>query len=539
MRGIGHGTEELGRGESAPRRGRARVGEILVAGLLGAVVVMMIVPLAQPLLDLLISVNFAVSLLVLAMALFLRRPLRFSAFPTLLLVATLYRLALNVASTRLILTEADAGRIIGAFGGFVVGDDILVGAVIFGIIALVMFLVITKGAERVAEVAARFTLDSLPGRQVAIEADLRAGAVTPGEVARQRERLQSVSHYYGSLDGAMKFVRGDAIAGLVIVVVNIAGGIAVGVLRGGMSVGQALDTYGRLTVGDGLIAMFPSLLISTAAGLLVMRVGAGEDGDGVGAQLGRQLGDEPRTLLLSAGLVTLLAALPGLPVWPFAVLGGVLAAAGAALLVRAGRGQGSGTTRDAASGRLGLDDVQGLLDELSERKPVLVRETVPKKISLATLTDLLLLLEEDGLDRGLLPELLEAVARDEGGGRPWQMMERLRKRMGPSIWRELPISEPVEAAVLHDETEELLDESLVETDTGRLLHLPVDMREALIDECAQAFSGMEDPVLLVKPRLRKPLGALLAEPHPMARVIAMGEPPQGVSFKVVARVTAA
>ncbi len=304
---------------------KGRLFDFGLAAVVVAVVVMMVVPLTPWLLDLLISLNLGVSILVLTLALFIRRPLSFAAFPTLLLIATLYRLALNVSSTRLILLHADAGKIIGGFGGFVVGGDILVGAVIFGILAMVLFLVITKGAERVAEVAARFTLDALPGMQLAIDSDVRSGAISAMEASHQRRELDRQSHYYGALDGAMKFVRGDAIAGLVIVGVNIVGGIAVGTLRHGMSIGEALDTYGRLTVGDGLVTMIPALLISTAAGLLVTRVGQGSEPGRLGTQIGRQLVSEPRALGVAAGLMLVLAMIPEFPAWPFILIGAIFA----------------------------------------------------------------------------------------------------------------------------------------------------------------------------------------------------------------------
>ncbi|HUT78558.1 MAG TPA: FHIPEP family type III secretion protein, partial [Polyangia bacterium] len=282
----------MGEDERKPPTGflrRLGLWDLALAALVLAVIVMLVLPLAQWVLDLLIGLNLCLSVIIFTTAVFIRRPLGFTALPAVLLVATLFRLALNVSSTRLILLEADAGRIIGAFGTVLVGGDILVGAVIFGILAMVLFLVITKGAERVAEVAARFTLDALPGMQLAIDADLRAGAIGPREVARRRAELERRSHYYGALDGAMKFVRGDAVASLVIIAVNIAGGLAVGIIRRGMSAGEAIGTYGRLTVGDGLVTLIPALLISTAAGLLVTRVGQPADDLRLGEQVGRQL----------------------------------------------------------------------------------------------------------------------------------------------------------------------------------------------------------------------------------------------------------
>ncbi len=301
-----------------------KLGDISIGVLVIGISAMMIMPLTPAVIDFLITLNIGFSALLLCLALFMTQPLSFTAFPTLLLIATLYRLALNISSTRLILLKADAGQIIRAFGGYIVGGDILVGAVIFGIISMVLFLVITKGAERVAEVAARFSLDALPGMQLAIESDFRCGAVSSSEAARRRASLDETSRYYGALDGAMKFVRGDAIASLVIVAVNIVGGIAVGMIRGNMTIGSALNTYGRLTVGDGLVSMIPALLVSTAAGLIVTRVGPSNCGIHLGQEINRQLKKEPRALAAAAALLFLLGIIPGLPVWPFWIFGGIL-----------------------------------------------------------------------------------------------------------------------------------------------------------------------------------------------------------------------
>ncbi|MDJ0766639.1 MAG: flagellar biosynthesis protein FlhA [Myxococcota bacterium] len=309
---------------------QGRLFETGLALAIVAVVLMMVLPLTPWLIDLLIGANLGVSVLVITLALFIKKPLQFTAFPTLLLIATLYRLALNVSSTRLILLRADAGKIIDGFGGVVVGGDILVGAVIFGILAMVLFLVITKGAERVAEVAARFSLDALPGMQLAIDSDVRAGAISSLEASRQRAELDRQSRYYGSLDGAVKFVRGDAIAGLVIICVNIVGGLLVGMFKRQMSLGEALDTYTRLTIGDGLVTLIPALLVSTAAGLLTTRVGQGTGDGKLGEQLGRQLFAEPRALAAASAALLVLCVVPGLPAWPFALFGSGLGIAAAA-----------------------------------------------------------------------------------------------------------------------------------------------------------------------------------------------------------------
>jgi type III secretion protein V len=341
-----------------------RVGDVGLGIAVIAIVVMMVVPLTPALIDFLISINLGFSALLLSLALFVSHPLRFTAFPTLLLIATLYRLALNISSTRLILLQADAGRIIRTFGGYIVGGDILVGAVIFGILSLVLFLVITKGAERVAEVAARFSLDALPGMQLAIDSDVHTGAISPTEASRRRGALDEASRYYGALDGAMKFVRGDAIASLVIIVINIVGGLAVGMLRHGMNAGFAVNLYGRLTVGDGLVSMIPALLVSTAAGLLVTRVGPSEKGFHLGREINRQLRGEPRALAAAGALMAVLGFMPGLPLWPFLLLtvffGGV-----AVHRFRIERTFGTESFADAEDGEFSGRDSSAVVIEIS------------------------------------------------------------------------------------------------------------------------------------------------------------------------------
>ncbi len=523
-------TEEKRDGGASESKLRAHVGELMLGLMVVAVVVMMIVPLTQWLMDLLIGVNICLSLMVVTLALFLRRPLNFSAFPTVLLVATLYRLALNVASTRLILTQADAGRIIGAFGGYVVGGDILVGAVIFGILAMVLFLVITKGAERVAEVAARFTLDALPGMQLAIETDLKAGAISAGELTRKRTELENKSHYYGSLDGAMKFVRGDAIAALAIVGVNIVGGVAIGTLRHGMGITEALDTYGRLTIGDGLVTMIPALLISTAAGLLVTRVSTGDGQGRLGEQIGRQLTDEPRALIAAAALMIVLAVIPGLPAWPFAVLGAALAGGGMVALVRDRRArvgrEPSSVAPDSIGGAtsMGLDEVQGLIDELARSHPVLVRECVPKIVSLPVLADMLCAMLEDGLSRNDLPDLLEAVVREPAGVDAWELMERARKRMTSLITRQVVgDDDKLEVAVLDEEVEAVLCTGLTTSSRGPRLALPPEIMESIAAACREALSSHAGLTILVRSDCRRVLSELLRARDLSAFVVAHGE----------------
>ncbi|WJV52186.1 flagellar biosynthesis protein FlhA [Pectobacteriaceae bacterium CE90] len=276
---------------------------------------MMILPLPPFVLDLLFTFNIALSIMVLLVAMFTHRTLDFAAFPTILLFSTLLRLSLNVASTRIILMEghtgaAAAGRVVEAFGHFLVGGNFAIGIVVFIILVLINFMVITKGAGRIAEVGARFVLDGMPGKQMAIDADLNAGLIGEDEAKKRRSEVTQEADFYGSMDGASKFVRGDAVAGLMIMAINIVGGLLVGVLQHGMSLGQSAESYTLLTIGDGLVAQIPALVISTAAGVIVTRVSTDQD---VGQQMVTQLFNNPRVMVLSAGVLGLVGLVPGMP----------------------------------------------------------------------------------------------------------------------------------------------------------------------------------------------------------------------------------
>ncbi len=307
-------------------------------GLAFGVVVLLsvlILPLPTLLLDLGLALSITSAVLVLMVALFLNRPLDFSSFPTLLLLTTLLRLSLNVAVTRLILSHGNegplaAGHVVAAFGGFLMGGDVVIGLIIFSILLVVNFMVITKGSGRIAEVAARFSLDAMPGKQMAIDADLSSGLIDEKEARRRRRELEEESGFYGAMDGAAKFVRGDAIAALIITVINILGGLAIGVMRHGMSFADAAATFTTLTAGDGLVSQIPALLVSTAAGIVVTKGGMEGTAD---AALIRQLGSSPKPLAMAAGAATVLALLPGLPALPFMALAG-LAGGGAWLRYR-------------------------------------------------------------------------------------------------------------------------------------------------------------------------------------------------------------
>ncbi|WP_226570681.1 flagellar biosynthesis protein FlhA [Mangrovibacter yixingensis] len=280
---------------------------------------MMVLPLPAFVLDLLFTFNIALSVMVLLVAMFTQRTLEFAAFPTILLFTTLLRLALNVASTRIILMEghtgaAAAGKVVEAFGHFLVGGNFAIGIVVFIILVIINFMVITKGAGRIAEVGARFVLDGMPGKQMAIDADLNAGLIGEDEAKRRRSEVTQEADFYGSMDGASKFVRGDAVAGLLIMAINIIGGLLVGVVQHGMPVGNAAESYTLLTIGDGLVAQIPSLVISTAAGVIVTRVSTEQD---VGEQMVTQLFANPRVMLLCAGVLGLLGMVPGMPNFVF------------------------------------------------------------------------------------------------------------------------------------------------------------------------------------------------------------------------------
>jgi type III secretion protein V len=305
----------------------SRRGDLAIAGLVLVAIVMMIVPLPTPLVDVLITANIAISVLILLVAFYISEPLQLSSLPSVILMATLFRLAITISTARLVLLQADAGELINAFGNFVVGGNVTVGLVVFVIITVAQFVVITKGSERVAEVAARFSLDALPGKQMSIDADLRNGDIDQAEARRLRGRIGQESHLYGAMDGAMKFVKGDAIASLIIIFVNLVGGLSIGALQHGMSLSSAVETYSLLTVGDGLVAQIPALLVSVAAGTVVTRVSASGQID-LGTEISSQLLADPRALFLGTAILLCLALIPGFP-WPaFAALAAMFAVSG-------------------------------------------------------------------------------------------------------------------------------------------------------------------------------------------------------------------
>jgi flagellar biosynthesis protein FlhA len=297
-----------------------RNGDLLLTfGLLGTIL-LMILPVSPFLLDGFLSISIAMSILVLLVILYVKQPADFTAFPTLLLFVTLFRLSLNIASTRLILLDGYAGHIIETFGNFVVRGNYVVGLVVFFILVVINFIVITKGAGRIAEVAARFTLDAMPGKQMAIDAELNAGVINEAQARERRRKVEQEADFYGAMDGASKFVRGDAIAAVLITLINIIGGFAIGIMQKGMSVPDALQRFTLLSIGDGLVSQIPALITSTAAGILVTRAATK---DALGTELSKQLLLFPRAMWILTGMLVVFALVPGLPMFPFLVLAGI------------------------------------------------------------------------------------------------------------------------------------------------------------------------------------------------------------------------
>ncbi|MGM0500781.1 MAG: flagellar biosynthesis protein FlhA [Bacillota bacterium] len=299
--------------------------DIVFALMVVGIIVMFIIPLPTVLLDMLLAANITFSMVVILVSIYTTEPLDLSVFPSLLLFATLFRLGLNVSTTRLILGQGYAGEIILSFGDFVVGGNYVVGLIIFLILVIIQFVVITKGAERVAEVAARFTLDAMPGKQMSIDADLNAGIIDEHEAKREREKIRQEADFYGAMDGASKFVKGDAIAGIIITFINIIGGLVIGMMQQGMGFGEASQTYILLTVGDGLVSQIPALLISTATGMVVTRAASDNN---MGNEMTEQLLKQPKALFIASGVLLILGFVPGLPTIPFLVLAVFIATMG-------------------------------------------------------------------------------------------------------------------------------------------------------------------------------------------------------------------
>jgi type III secretion protein V len=337
----------------------ARRSDVIVASFLLMAVAMMIIPLPTVLVDVLIGTNISISVLILVVAFYIGQPVQFSSLPPIILLGTLFRVALSITTTRLILLDADAGRIVQAFGEFVISGNLVVGLVVFLIITIAQFVVITKGGERVAEVAARFTLDAMPGKQMSIDNDLRNGDIKQDEARARRRQLERESQLYGAMDGAMKFVKGDAIASLIIVIVNLVGGLMIGMLQRGLSFSEAAHVYSLLTVGDGLVAQIPALVISVAAGTVVTRVSS-DQGRDLGSEISSQLFADARALALAAAILFGLAFIPGFPTLVFLALSGLLAA-GAYVLHR--------RDQTAELGEMAHEGLRGVTDGAQELAP--------------------------------------------------------------------------------------------------------------------------------------------------------------------------
>ena len=359
----------------------ARYSDIALAVLLAVIVGMMIVPLPTFVLDLFVTLNIAAAVSLLLIAIYVSEALRIATFPSLLLITTLFRLAIEVSATRLILLRANAGQVIYAFGNFVVAGNLVVGAVVFFILTMIQFIVISKGSERVAEVGARFTLDAMPGKQMSIDAELRGGHIDHAEARRRRALLTRESQFFGSMDGAMKFVKGDAIAGIIVLITNIVGGLVIGIVQRGMDPATAIKTYTLLTIGAGLVSQIPALVISTAAGIIVTRVSSEEEGGHLGQDIGRQILAQPKALAIAAALLGLLAIVPGLPTAPFAVLAGLLGLVAYRIIrwdrLVAGRARSSNTS--AAVQELGVAgaEVPALLPIAIDLSGVLSQSLLP------------------------------------------------------------------------------------------------------------------------------------------------------------------
>lgn len=319
----------------------SRCSDILLAGLVVMIIGLMVVPVSDTVLDILLATNISISMTVMMMALYIPSVLAFSTFPSLLLFTTLFRLALNITTTRMILIHANAGKIIHTFGNFVVAGNFVVGAVIFLIILIVQFIVITKGSERVAEVSARFTLDAMPGKQMSIDADMRAGTIDVEQAKKRRSELEKENQLYGAMDGAMKFVKGDAIAGLIITAINIIAGLIIGVSQKGMTMGKAVKVYSILTIGDGLVSQIPALLISITSGIIVTRV-ASEEHTPLGTEIFKQVIAQPKAMLIAGSMILLFILIPGFPKVPFFIIGAMVFVAGRTFMqIVTGKGRGT------------------------------------------------------------------------------------------------------------------------------------------------------------------------------------------------------
>ena len=657
--------------KSAVERGEAALStlsgtgaaEVALAVLIISVVALLVVPLPTFLLDLLLAANLSGAVAILLVVVYVPDALKIATFPTILLLTTLFRLALNVSTSRLILLQGDAGEVVRAFGLFVVRGNYVVGAVVFLILTIVQFVVIAKGAERVAEVGARFVLDAMPGKQMAIDAELRAGAIDGNEARRRRRHLSRESQFYGAMDGAMKFVKGDIIAGLVITGVNIVGGLAIGVAQKGLPVEVALKRYGLLTIGDGLVTQIPALVLSMSAGLLVTRVASEEPDTPLGQELADQLLGTPRALRMAAVFVGLLAIVPGLPTVPFLVIAVALffasrrvpksaegversaSATQAPMTAPTGKsaqkspdfvpvvtpwsfemsadleplvddGQKlDGTERlglrtltalvrerifadlgvplppprlrlidglparhivvalhevparvlavpgdvpddeiapwvfgavyellaSRAADFIGLHETQSLLDKLEGLSPAVVRQVVPKPITLQLLSDVLRRLVEERVSVRDLRGILEALATFGASEKdPLQLAELVRSQLRRAITYRLTGGAATLSVVLLDPLiEDTLRRAITRTPAGSFLTLAPAAARDVVAAVKRVWAGleMEEAVVLTQPDIRRFVRKLLETDLPGVTVVSFAELLPEVSLRAVGRAT--
>jgi type III secretion protein V len=646
-------------GSNLSRMGNAEAALTLVVI---TVVALLVVPLPTFLLDLFLAANLSAAVAILLVVLYVPDALAIATFPTILLITTLLRLALNVSSTRLILLQADAGEVIRAFGNFVVRGNYIVGGVVFLILTIVQFVVIAKGSERVAEVGARFVLDAMPGKQMAIDAELRSGSIDGTEARRRRRQLSRESQFYGAMDGAMKFVKGDVIASLIITSINLLGGVAIGVMQKGLPAEAALKRYGLLTIGDGLVTQIPALVLSTAAGLLVTRVASEEPDTPLGAELGGQLFGAPKALAMAAGFVSLLAVVPGLPTLPFLVIGTLLFFASrsrrgrAEAVERQATGQPAqaapaaqrraptflpvvapwtvdvsadleatlrddgrdgeptslrgtliavrerlffdlgvplpparlrivedlpprhvvlslhevparvitlpeGLTPEAlvdqvtaevyatllsrAADFLGMNETQQLLDQLEQISPAVVRQVVPKPVTLPLLAEVLRRLVEERISVRDLRAILEAMsifAPQEKDG--LQLAELVRTQLRrPTTYRLTGGSGSLDVYVLDPSIEDAVRQAITRTPAGSFLTLAPAAARDIVASVRRAVEGApppspeRPPVILTQPDVRRFVRKLLETDFPDLPVVSFAELLPEVNLRPVARAT--
>ena len=614
--------------DAGAARRSASIASIAIAVLVVAVVAMLIVPLPRALLDGLLTLNIAFAVALLMAALFSPSPLSFGSFPTLLVVTTLFRVGLEVSTTRLILSEADAGSVVAAFGGSVVSGSLVVGIVVFAVITIVQLIVVSRGAERVAEVSARFALDAMPGKQMAIDAEVRSGAIDAESARKRRGDLERESQLYGSMDGAMRFVKGDAIAAIIIVVINLIGGLVIGIGQRGMPAREAIETYSLLSIGAGLVAQIPSLLVAVASGLLVTRVASTGDRP-LGEDLGSQLAGSPRALFGVALLLIGLGLVPGLPHVPFLVLGLVAGIAGALLhtsrkpvvsLDEPGADQVRGTrivlrasaihhdrlaadpsalhatlaaaradiARDSgvpippiAIARdttltgdelalaiddtpvawptlqdlpaalaalvpelIGVDRVQAMVERAAMQAPVLVKETVPRVISLPVLAEVLRSLARDRVPLADLPAILEAIAlapQPQGGFTARDvpaLVDHLRGSLRRQISARWAPRGQLAVYTVDSMIEDAVRGAIDRRDGTQILALEPDIAQDII-AAVRGKLGDKPGVILASGDIRRHLRSLLEPELPEVAVLAAHELAPGTSITTAGRIDVA